>query len=171
MDVLARRTRLALVDAQAALAALPRVIEIMSKELGWSCARQRAEYAREMQFLASMGIAPGVNSDTTMQKWTWFEGGFWRDLGLAGVSEVPCANITPGPQQMQRKCLGSPVWKGERPCAPRTEQHLLESAVFLYLLACLGCNVTFSMTQTNFLTVGTTVSLSPTIGTRRRSLW
>lgn len=40
VDILARRTRLAFVDAQAALAALPRVIEIMSKELGWSRARQ-----------------------------------------------------------------------------------------------------------------------------------
>jgi glycerol-3-phosphate dehydrogenase len=94
VDVLARRTRLAFVDAQAALAALPRVIEIMSKELGWSRARQRAEYARGVQFLGSMGLAPGsaVNNATATgwegaRSWrTWFEGGFWRLVGLAGVS-------------------------------------------------------------------------------------
>lgn len=44
VDILARRTRLAFVDAQAAL----RVIEIMSKELGWSRARQWEEYTRGM---------------------------------------------------------------------------------------------------------------------------
>ncbi|KAF8443162.1 DAO-domain-containing protein [Boletus edulis BED1] len=91
VDVLARRTRLAFVDVQAALVALPRVIEIMSRELGWSRARQKVEYARGMHFLASMGLAPGsaVNNDTTMGArtwWTWFEGGFWRLIGLAGVS-------------------------------------------------------------------------------------
>ena len=94
VDVLARRTRLAFVDAQAALAALPRVIEIMSKELGWSRARQRAEYARGVQFLGSMGLAPGsaVNNATATgwegaRTWrTWFECGFWRVVGLAGVS-------------------------------------------------------------------------------------
>lgn len=40
MDVLARRTRLAFLNAYSALDALPRVIEIMKDELGWTKQRQ-----------------------------------------------------------------------------------------------------------------------------------
>ena len=36
IDVLARRTRLAFVNVHAAQEALPRIIEIMSRELKWS---------------------------------------------------------------------------------------------------------------------------------------
>ncbi|KAG9315983.1 FAD dependent oxidoreductase-domain-containing protein [Chiua virens] len=101
IDVLARRTRLAFVDAQAALTALPRVIEIMSEELRWSRARQRQEYARGVQFLGSMGLAPSVTTVANVSNatggvnnlwsWlTWFEGGFWHLTGLIGVS-VPSA--------------------------------------------------------------------------------
>lgn len=36
IDVIARRTSLAFLDVQAAEEALPRVVEIMGKELGWS---------------------------------------------------------------------------------------------------------------------------------------
>ena len=94
VDVLARRTRLAFVDAQAALAALPRVIEIMSKELGWNRARQRAEYARGVQFLGSMGLA--VNNNATIAGWegalSW-RAWFWRLVGLAtGASATPGAS-------------------------------------------------------------------------------
>ena len=45
IDVLARRLPLALVDLAAARAALPRVIEVMAKELGWDgerCEKERA---------------------------------------------------------------------------------------------------------------------------------
>ncbi|KFA60118.1 hypothetical protein S40285_09502, partial [Stachybotrys chlorohalonatus IBT 40285] len=41
VDVLARRTRLAFLNAQAALEALPKIIDIMTEELNWS--RQRQE--------------------------------------------------------------------------------------------------------------------------------
>lgn len=78
VDVLARRTRLAFVDAQAALAALPRVIDIMSTELGWSRKRQREEYARGVQFLGSMGLAPGSGLSSSVNPlggWGW--GGVW----------------------------------------------------------------------------------------------
>lgn len=98
VDVLARRTRLAFVDAQAALAALPRVIEIMSKELGWSRARQWEEYTRGMQFLGSMGLGPEwslrsgsvgnvVKGGNLQSSWlTWFKNGFWRLASLVGAS-------------------------------------------------------------------------------------
>ncbi|KAH7885511.1 FAD dependent oxidoreductase-domain-containing protein [Phlebopus sp. FC_14] len=55
LDVLARRTRLAFVNAHAALAALPRVIEMMSRELGWSREREREEYVRGVEVLRGMG--------------------------------------------------------------------------------------------------------------------
>ena len=36
IDVLARRTRLAFLNVRAAEESLPRVVELMSRELGWS---------------------------------------------------------------------------------------------------------------------------------------
>ncbi|KAL9635254.1 MAG: hypothetical protein Q9204_002686 [Flavoplaca sp. TL-2023a] len=57
VDVLARRTRLAFLNAQAALEALPTVIDLMTEELGWSKKRQEKEWHETVQFLASMGLA------------------------------------------------------------------------------------------------------------------
>jgi glycerol-3-phosphate dehydrogenase len=56
VDVLARRTRLAFLNAQAALEALPQVIDIMSEELGWDKKRQNREWIESVQFLESMGL-------------------------------------------------------------------------------------------------------------------
>lgn len=56
VDVLARRTRLAFLNVQAALDALPRVIDLMTCELGWSRLRQEAEWNHAMKFLSSMGL-------------------------------------------------------------------------------------------------------------------
>ncbi|KAL9052199.1 MAG: hypothetical protein Q9162_005524 [Coniocarpon cinnabarinum] len=56
-DVLARRTRLAFLNAQAALEALPTVITIMSTELNWSKARQNREWNDAVRFLRSMGLS------------------------------------------------------------------------------------------------------------------
>jgi glycerol-3-phosphate dehydrogenase len=44
VDVLARRTRLAFLNAQAALEALPKVIDIMGAELGWDSKRKDREW-------------------------------------------------------------------------------------------------------------------------------
>lgn len=49
VDVLARRTRLAFLNAQAALEALPKIIDIMGEELGWDRKRQDVEW-RESRF-------------------------------------------------------------------------------------------------------------------------
>lgn len=57
VGVLARRTRLAFLNANAALDALPRVVEIMSEELGWNEARQEKELKEAKEFLNSMGLA------------------------------------------------------------------------------------------------------------------
>ena len=57
IDVLARRTRLAFLNAQAALEALPKVIDLMAEELKWSSQRKDLEWNESVQFLASMGLA------------------------------------------------------------------------------------------------------------------
>ncbi|XP_072032092.1 glycerol-3-phosphate dehydrogenase, mitochondrial-like [Amphiura filiformis] len=51
IDVMARRTRLAFLNTQAAEEALPRIVEIMAKELGWNKAQQQHEYERAMAYL------------------------------------------------------------------------------------------------------------------------
>jgi glycerol-3-phosphate dehydrogenase len=80
VDVIARRCRLSFLNAQAALRALPRVIEIMAEDLNWSRSRQRAEVERATKFLASMGLPPGMeppslNTHSFMEK-------FWALLGF-----------------------------------------------------------------------------------------
>ncbi|KAL2419773.1 Glycerol-3-phosphate dehydrogenase, mitochondrial [Exophiala dermatitidis] len=55
-DVLARRTRLAFLNAQAALEAMPRVIDLMAEELKWDKKRQDLEWKETVNFLASMGL-------------------------------------------------------------------------------------------------------------------
>ncbi|KAF2665652.1 DAO-domain-containing protein [Microthyrium microscopicum] len=64
VDVLARRTRLAFLNAQAALEALPGVIDLMSAELGWDKKREELEWKNTVQFLASMGLPAGKMSLT-----------------------------------------------------------------------------------------------------------
>lgn len=56
IDVLARRTRLSFLNAQAALHALPKVIDIMGDELKWNEQRKEAEWKESVTFLASMGL-------------------------------------------------------------------------------------------------------------------
>jgi glycerol-3-phosphate dehydrogenase len=55
-DFLARRTRLSFLDAEAALAALPKVVDLMGEELLWSEARKEQEWEQTVQFLGTMGL-------------------------------------------------------------------------------------------------------------------
>ncbi|KAF2127295.1 DAO-domain-containing protein [Dothidotthia symphoricarpi CBS 119687] len=55
-DVIARRMRLAFLNAQAALEALPKVIDIMSEELKWDAKRKEVEWKNSVHFLGSMGL-------------------------------------------------------------------------------------------------------------------
>ena len=57
VDVIARRMRLAFLNAQAALEALPKVIDIMAEELDWDKKRRDLEWKDSVQFLGSMGLA------------------------------------------------------------------------------------------------------------------
>jgi len=56
VDVIARRTRLAFLNAQATLESLPYIIEIMSEELGWSPEQQTQEFDNAVEFLTTMGL-------------------------------------------------------------------------------------------------------------------
>lgn len=72
IDVLARRTRyqpasviftntrLAFLNSQAALEALPRVIDIMTEELNWSSARKKQEWNNTVSYLRTMGLPEKV---------------------------------------------------------------------------------------------------------------
>ena len=54
-DVLSRRTRLSFLNKDAALEALPRVADIMAKELGWSKATKKAQIQAASDYLDSYG--------------------------------------------------------------------------------------------------------------------
>ena len=56
VDVLARRTRLAFLDSKAAEQALPRVLDMMQAELGWSSAKKEQERKDALTFLQTMGL-------------------------------------------------------------------------------------------------------------------
>ncbi|KMQ41198.1 glycerol-3-phosphate dehydrogenase [Trichophyton rubrum] len=56
VDVLARRTRLAFLNAQAALETLPVVIDLMAEELKWDAKRKQTEWDDSVRFLMSMGL-------------------------------------------------------------------------------------------------------------------
>ncbi|KAI9793527.1 MAG: mitochondrial glycerol-3-phosphate dehydrogenase [Peltula sp. TS41687] len=64
VDILARRTRLAFLSSQAALEALPGIIDLMSEELGWDGKRQDDEWNDSLRFLASMGLPKNKQSLT-----------------------------------------------------------------------------------------------------------
>ncbi|KIM23464.1 hypothetical protein M408DRAFT_11495 [Serendipita vermifera MAFF 305830] len=59
IDFLARRSRLTFLNSNAALDALPRVVEIMGDELGWSKARRNKEIRDAEIFMESMGVPFG----------------------------------------------------------------------------------------------------------------
>ena len=63
VDVLARRTRLAFLNAQASLEALPKIIDIMSQELGWDRRRQDREWKESKSQLLLPCVSSRVCSD------------------------------------------------------------------------------------------------------------
>lgn len=60
VDVLARRTRLAFLNAQAALEAAPKVIDIMAGELGWSNKRKEVEWTDSKFFPVNLKFCHSV---------------------------------------------------------------------------------------------------------------
>jgi glycerol-3-phosphate dehydrogenase len=73
-DVISRRLRLSFLNAQAALEALPRVIDIMAEDLNWNAVRKRQEMMQTTRFLQSMGLPPGNDVPTPVQSsQRWFD--------------------------------------------------------------------------------------------------
>lgn len=60
VDFLARRSRLTFLNSHVALDALPRVVEIMGDELGWSKWRRNKEIRDAEMFMESMGVPFGT---------------------------------------------------------------------------------------------------------------
>jgi len=63
VDVVARRTRLAFVNATAAADALPKIGKIMQKELGWDDATLKKQLKDAQKFLYTMGYRPAQDLD------------------------------------------------------------------------------------------------------------
>lgn len=70
-DFIGRRSRMAFLDTNATIDALPRVVEIMGDELNWSASRRNEEYQEGVRYLASMGVEPSRISE--LAKLTWRE--------------------------------------------------------------------------------------------------
>ncbi|GKZ73927.1 mitochondrial glycerol-3-phosphate dehydrogenase [Aspergillus niger] len=78
-DVIARRTRLAFLNAEAALEALPNIIDLMGEELKWDKNRKDSEWKESVQFLSSMGLPKAFLSMTRDD----VEAGRVKDLDIA----------------------------------------------------------------------------------------
>lgn len=105
IDVIARRTRLSFLNAQAALDALPRVVDIMAQELHWSAARKEAEISKAAEFLGSMGLMPGAvphraQPRSIIQR---VENAVYSGLGLRGA---PPAKSVIGPMYSRSQFEG-----------------------------------------------------------------
>ena len=64
-DFLAHRTRLAFLNRNAAIKAIPRVVELMAGELGWDSTRQENEVKRCLEFMRQMGGSTPLTSNAT----------------------------------------------------------------------------------------------------------
>lgn len=69
-DILARRTRLAFLNLEAAIECLDRVIEIMAKELQWDSERKAEEKKQTIAFLSTFGGPEPNKSDATLREAT-----------------------------------------------------------------------------------------------------
>ncbi|KAF8182337.1 FAD dependent oxidoreductase-domain-containing protein [Pholiota molesta] len=58
VDVIARRTRLAFLNARSTLDVLPHIVDIMAEELGWSYSERQRQIAATVKFLGTMGLTP-----------------------------------------------------------------------------------------------------------------
>ncbi|KAI9848900.1 MAG: mitochondrial glycerol-3-phosphate dehydrogenase [Thelocarpon superellum] len=93
IDVLARRTRLAFLNAQATLEALPKVIDLMAEELKWDSKRKAREWAESVQFLASMGLPKSqlgaTRRDVESGRASQFEDEEYRMYSRHGEPTIP----------------------------------------------------------------------------------
>ena len=85
IDFIARRCRIAFLNAQAAYDALPRVIDIMGEELGWTKQQKKQEFDNGVAFLQrSMGLSATSNTslnDQFVGSGGWLE---WTGVRMFG---------------------------------------------------------------------------------------
>jgi glycerol-3-phosphate dehydrogenase len=85
-DVISRRLRLSFLNAQAALKALPCIIDIMAEDLNWNSVRKRQEMMQTTRFLQSMGLLPGNDVPTPARSpQRWFDW-VYRLVGIAATT-------------------------------------------------------------------------------------
>jgi hypothetical protein len=63
-DFIARRCRLAFLNKDAAIRCIPRVVQLMAKELHWDAARQKAEMARCVEYMRHFGGSKPTSTQT-----------------------------------------------------------------------------------------------------------
>ncbi|KAH8425678.1 glycerol-3-phosphate dehydrogenase GUT2 [Aspergillus melleus] len=85
VDVIARRTRLAFLNAEAALEALPSVIDLMGEELQWDNNRKDVEWKDSVHFLSSMGLPKNMLALSRAE----VESGRVRDVDIAEHKTSP----------------------------------------------------------------------------------
>ncbi|KAK1150342.1 mitochondrial glycerol-3-phosphate dehydrogenase [Aspergillus melleus] len=85
VDVIARRTRLAFLNAEAALEALPSVIDLMGEELQWDSNRKDVEWKDSVHFLSSMGLPKNMLALSRAE----VESGRVRDVDIAEHKTSP----------------------------------------------------------------------------------
>ncbi|KAI8825296.1 FAD dependent oxidoreductase-domain-containing protein [Fimicolochytrium jonesii] len=142
VDVIARRTRLAFLNAQAALEALPRVIEIMAEELNWSKSRKQEELAKGKEFLVYMGLRdPSTSSDAS-----FFERSHFRPEELtkaqAEFSKLDAdkdGHINQSDLKTVMKTLGQDITKADlETVLTHVELRMVDSIEFNEFLEILG---------------------------------
>ncbi|THU95892.1 DAO-domain-containing protein [Dendrothele bispora CBS 962.96] len=111
-DILARRTRLSFLNVQSALECLPRVVDIMGEELGWSFTEKRKQLGETVKFLESMGLPEGVREQIELGGGTMTMGGgkmMKMEPGVDGLTqgmEKAVWGIVDGVKGVRRSLFG-----------------------------------------------------------------
>ena len=100
VDVLARRTRLAFQNVQAAHESLPRIVEIMAKELKWSKAETKVNVSKDSQKTKKKRKTPkvtdesGIPRNSCLSQWKRRRRKLLYPHPKLSLSLVPCRPFT-----------------------------------------------------------------------------
>ena len=94
--MISRRLRLSFLNAQAALEALPRVVDIMAEELNWNAVRKQQEMTRTTRFLQSMGLPPGAVPAPARSPQDWYDWAFHKLEGSTIIKKASVATTGVG---------------------------------------------------------------------------
>ncbi|KAF4271520.1 hypothetical protein KXX16_004113 [Aspergillus fumigatus] len=114
VDVIARRTRLAFLNAEAALEALPGIIDLMGAELNWDDKRKEVEWKESVSFLSSMGLPKSLLGISRSE----VEAGRVKELDLADRKSSrtePPADVLNGDKSKDGSKSSDPLISPESP--------------------------------------------------------